>query len=113
MRYWIFTAALLAALPGHAAEMDIDHCKFPEPPVIADGSKASQDEMAASGAAVRDFVGAMQTSLECLDRAEADLGAEITQEQKGTLTTLYNNGVDQMNTFASNYNAQVQLFKAR
>lgn len=114
MPRWIL-AASLAMLAGmaQAAELEIDHCSFPEPPTVPDGATASEEEMGLAGARVREFVAGVQTSLECLSAAEQSLGEEITPEQQAQLVTVYNNGVDQMNAIAEKYNEQVKVFRER
>lgn len=109
----VLAMGLLTAGMLQAAELDIAHCKFPEPPTVPDGDAASEAEMGEAGAAVREFVSAVQTSLECLRAAEASLGDEITDEQQAQIVAVYNNGVDQMNAVAESYNEQVRLFKAQ
>ncbi|MDZ7668233.1 MAG: hypothetical protein U5Q16_02020 [Gammaproteobacteria bacterium] len=119
MRTTLFAAlavpfsALLLAGAAQAAEMDISHCKFPEPPVVPEGAEATETEMGEAGVAVREFVSGIQSSLECLTAVETSLGEEITEEQQAELVAVYNNGVDQMQSVAENYNAQVRAFKDR
>lgn len=103
----------VAAGAAAAAELDIGHCKFPEPPTVPDGAQATESEMGQAGVAVREFVSAVQSSLQCLTEAEKAMGEEIDEEQQAQLVTIYNNGVDQMNAVAQNYNAQVRAFKER
>lgn len=108
-------AAFAAAVPGvvRAAELEISQCKFPEPPTIPSGAEATEAEMGEAGANVREFVAEVQSSLACLSEAEQAVGEEITEEQQAELVAIYNNGVDQMNSIAENYNEQVRAFKAR
>lgn len=108
-------AAFAAAVPGvvRAAELEISQCRFPEPPTIPSGAEATEAEMGEAGAAVREFVAEVQSSLACLSEAEQVVGEEITEEQQAELVTIYNNGVDQMNSIAESYNEQVRAFKAR
>ena len=113
MRKLIFFAALLGTTACWAQSVDVGHCNFPEVPDMVDGTAASEEKMASAAAAVREFVTAMQSSLQCIDTVEAGLGAGITAEQKAALNVLYNNGVDQMNAIAEAYNTQVRAFKAR
>jgi hypothetical protein len=114
MRRLIVAGAVLA-LAGmvQAAELDISHCKFPDPPEVPDGADATEAEMGAAGAQVREFVAGIQSSLACLTEAESALGDEVTEEQQAQLVAIYNNGVDQMNAVAQNYNEQVQAYKSR
>ena len=114
MRTAIGCAVLTAVIgAAHAAELDLSGCEYPEPPQVPDGASASAEEMGVAGAAVRDFVGAVESSLECLVAEEQSLGEEITDEQKATIAAIYNNGVDQMEAVAESYNEQVRLYKTR
>ncbi|MFU8814931.1 MAG: hypothetical protein ACNA7W_06280 [Pseudomonadales bacterium] len=114
MRKIVLAAALLSlAGIAQAGELDISHCKFPEMPVVPDGSTASEAEMGQAGAEVRSFVAGTQSSLECLAATEAEMEEELTAEQQAQLVALYNAGVDQMTAVAENYNAQVREFNAR
>jgi hypothetical protein len=117
MRRWMVAAVTAGTMSlagfGHGAELEIEQCSFPEPPVVPDGATATEAEMGQAGAAVREFVSGIQSSLECLGEAEKSMGEEITEEQQAQLVTVYNNGVDQMNAVANNYNEQVKTFKAR
>lgn len=105
--------ALFGASAGWAQTLDLDRCEFPDAPDMVDGSTASEESMSATATAVRSYVAGTQSALECLDSMEANLGAEITPEQKASLTELYNDRVDQMNSTAQGFNAQVRAYKAR
>ena len=110
----VLTFALWSVVSlGHAVELEVGHCKFPTPPSLADGASATEEEMATTGSAVREFVSAMQASLDCLDKVQIDLGKDITAEQEAALTALYNNGVDQMQALAGAYNEQIRAYKER
>ncbi len=88
-------------------------CKYPDPPKMPDGSKATESEMGQAGADVRDYIAGVQSSLQCLSAIEKSLGDNITKDEEKTLVGTYNKGVDQMNTVADEYNKQVRAFKAR
>ena len=112
MHKWMLAASfLLAAALARGAELDVSHCRFPEPPSIPDGATASESEMGQAGADVRDFVADIQSSLECLTDTEQSMGEEISEEQQAQLVAIYNNGVDQMNAVAAKYNEQVRAYK--
>lgn len=112
---WAFSCAFVLAMSAsaHAKEMDLSSCAFTEPPTIADGATATQEQMTASATAVRSFMGAMQDSLDCLEAAEKAMGDEITEEQKIMVTAAYNSGVDKLNKIAETYNSEVRAFKNR
>ena len=93
--------------------VNVEPCSFPEPPVIPSGATAPESALAAAGAAIRDYQGAMQDSLACIESLIASLGEEITPEQDSGLTALYNNGVEQLTMIAESFNQQVRAFKAR
>ena len=110
----ILLCAALVITPSVKAEVPgVERCKFPDTPTMVDGATSSQEQMVTMGTAVRSFVGDMQASLECIDEVEAELGEDITPEQKASLNYLYNNGVDQMQAIAESYNEQARAFKAR
>jgi len=112
MRKWVVAVvALMGASMAQAAELDVSHCKYPEPPEVPDGANASEAEMGQSGAAVRQFVADVESSLQCLTTVEESLGDEITEEQQATLVAMYNQGVDRMNAVVENYNAQVKAYR--
>lgn len=114
MRTAILGAGLLLwAGALNAAEMNIDHCRFPEAPTVPDGATASEAAMGQAGTDVREFVAGIQSSLQCLTEVEQSLGEEITEEQQDQLVAIYNNGVDQMNAIANAYNAAVRAYKER
>ena len=106
-------ATLALATSSHAAELDLSACTFASEPEIADGTKATQEQMTASATAVRSYMGAMQDALACIDDAEQQAGGEISPEQKAAAASAYNSGVDKLNAIAEQYNAQVRAFKNR
>ncbi|MFK7915098.1 MAG: hypothetical protein AB8B93_14375 [Pseudomonadales bacterium] len=112
-RLSLLIATLALAASAQAAEIDLGACNFTDAPAIADGTKATQEQMTASATAVRGYMGTMQDALACLDEAEKKAGADITAEQKAAITSAYNSGVDKLNGIAEEYNAQVRAFKNR
>jgi hypothetical protein len=114
MRLWTFALVMLAvAIDGHAAEMDLSRCEFPEVPVVPDGATASEAELGEAGANVRKFVADGQTALDCLHQVETAMGPEITDEQRSTIVARYNASVDQLNAVAQRYNEEVRAYRAR
>ncbi len=111
---WLISATSIAAAAA-APEMPrgLNKCKFPDPPTLLSGTEASADEMKAAGKSVRSYVNVMQDSLACIDKVQAKLDDKASDEQKAMLTTMYNNGVDQLNSVAGQYNDQVKAFKAK
>lgn len=117
MRLLLATCLILATSTATAAAPEtprgLDKCKFPDPPTSLNGADATADEMKAAGTNIRSFVSEMQESLACIDKVQTDLEDNISNEQKAMLTSMYNNGVDQLNAVAGEYNDQVKIFKAR
>lgn len=114
-QFWALSCAFVLVLSANASakEMDLTRCAFSEPPVIAEGATATQEQMTASASAVRSFMGAMQDSLDCLEATEKAMGDDITDEQKILVTAAYNSGVDKLNKIAERYNSEVRAFKNR
>jgi hypothetical protein len=106
-------AALLLSVGAAAGELELDACAFATAPELVDGSIASEQEMQATSRAVRAYHDAMQSALACLEQAEQSLGEDITDTQRAQVNTLYNQGFDQLQNVATDFNEQVRLFKAR
>ncbi|MFW6093960.1 MAG: hypothetical protein ACODAC_08310 [Pseudomonadota bacterium] len=109
----LILAGVVCAFAGaaHAAELDTSRCAFPEAPEVPDGAEASEEEMGAAGAAVKEYVEGVQASLQCLAEVEQSMGEDITEEQQGELVDTYNDGVERMNAVADRYNEQVRVYK--
>jgi len=88
MRTWIIVLGMLVASAASAAESR--DCSAPEKPELPDGENASQEEMVQAGEAVRTYVEASRARLKCLEQKEAELGEEITDEQKALSNQIYN-----------------------
>ena len=101
------TTADSASSASAEALQIIRDCSFDAPPKILDGVSASRVEMEAMASAVRAYVDGMQASLACLDAALEEVGPADRQ----IITYLYNNGVDQLNFVAGEYNEQVRINK--
>lgn len=110
---WLLLATSYATAAGMESPPGLDKCKFAEAPALANGSDATEDEMKAAGTGVRSYVNDMQDSLACIDKVQTKLGDDASPEQKAMLTAMYNNGVDQLNAVAGQYNDQVKAFKAK
>lgn len=101
--------ALLLAGPGLAAAA----CDYPPEVAIPDGNSASEEDMRAANAAVREYMAQVEAYLACLDDEEKALGDTVTDEQKKVHTARHNAAVDALNTVAGRFNEQVRLHKAR
>ncbi len=88
-------------------------CAFIKPPQILPGTTLSTNKMRDLSKSVREYAAAMQESLDCMDSVESKLGATISDQQRATIDTIYNNGVDQLNFITSEFNKQVSAYKMR
>ncbi len=103
--YLAATLALTVSATAGAA------CPYPAEIEIPNGAKATQAEMVAANASMKDYMAKIDTYLECLDREEAELGEAVNEEQKQLHTSRHNTAVDALNALAARYNEQVQAFK--
>ncbi len=100
---------LFGALGANATLGD---CEPPgAPPVVPDGSVASEEALAEASGEVRNFVAKSQDYLACLEAREAELGASITDEMQTEIVTTYNASVETMQEVADNFNEQVRRFR--
>ena len=110
----IFCTPLLFAFHGALA------CDYPSRVKVANGATASKEDMIQSQKDVKNFVAAMETYLECIVEEEKialssieDIDADVEQQREEMLTKKYNAAVEQMETVAADFNAEVQDYKAR
>ncbi|GEM_PF-5744204 len=82
-------------------------CAFPDLPEMVDGSNTDKEAMTRMGTQVREFIVSIEASLTCLDNA----AGTASPDKKAVIDHLYNNGVDQLNFIAKQYNEQVRRFK--
>lgn len=107
-----FALAMSAQTVCLAAEVGAD-CSRPSPPSVPNGEVASEDELITTQTSVKQFKTDAETYLECLKKAEAAAGEELTDEQRQHLITMYNSMVDQLHGTAEQFNSAVRAFKAR
>jgi cyclophilin family peptidyl-prolyl cis-trans isomerase len=93
-----------------AAQLIAD-CTAPPAPAVPDGDSATMEAMVAGQAAVRDFVAAGETYLECLAAIIDD--EERPAEIRNTAVAEHNRTVTAMESLANDFNAQIRTFKAR
>ena len=105
----LLVPALAALLPlaGRAA------CSYPAEVTVPNGKTATEEEMAAAQATVKDYLGALEAYQKCIDAEEQALGDSATDEQKAIHLKRYNASVDAMNAMAARYNDEVRAYKAR
>ena len=103
-----------ATRPGSTTSSDVaaafTKCGFVDPPILLNGSTAKHNEMRQLADAVTSYLRAMKASLRCLTGTEQDLEATLSEGQRSIISTIYNNGVDQMNFVAKEYNRQLRTF---
>ena len=110
------TGAVLAlALTASVAEAA---CEYPAKVDIPNGTQATQDEMIAGQRAIKGYMESMNAYLDCIDeetRAAIEEGEapEVTAERERLLAQKHNAAVDEMETLAAEFNAQVRAYKAR
>lgn len=93
-------------------------CDYPRRIDIPNGAEASKDEMIAGQRAIKTYMDAMNTYLDCIEaETEAakspDESPEITAERKALLSKRHNAAIDEMETVAAEFNAQVRAYKAK
>lgn len=108
-----FTRVLLALTVAGAMQSAGAACTYPPEVDIPDGKTASENEMKAANAAVKEYMAAVEAYLACLDEEEKALGDAVTEEQKSVHTARHNAAVDALNAVAARYNEQVQIYKKR
>ena len=102
----IFACSSLSAQETSLDQQQLSACGYPDLPVIVDGSNTNKSAMSAMHQQVSEFVVSIEGSLECLDKA----ANQATPENAEIINQLYNNGVDQLNFIATQYNEQVRLY---
>jgi hypothetical protein len=112
-RRWQLTGIVMA-LPlsamSLASESELLRCRFPDPPVVPDATRADAQQMQRAADEVRIYLRNMQGSLDCLADFEQSLGLESSHAVQAQLVTLHNNGIDQMTTIAEAFNRQLKAF---
>jgi hypothetical protein len=95
---------------GSAAQLVTD-CSTPTAPELADGNSATLQTMLAAQTAVREFVVASETYLDCLAKIIDD--AARAAEHRNAAVAEHNRVVASMETVANGFNEQLRIFKAR
>ncbi len=95
-------------------------CDYPEQVSIPNGNTATEQEMLEGQNGVKQYVADMEAYLDCIVAEEKSARAEIEdlepeeeQQRDDLLTKKYNAAVEEMETVAARFNAQVQAFKNR
>ena len=108
------SAFLFASQAGFAA------CDYPQQVDVPNGNTASEEEMLEGQNKVKQYVADMEAYLDCIVAEEKaalealdDLEPETEQQREDLLTKKYNAAVEEMETVAARFNAQVQAFRAK
>ena len=102
---------LMGALGAQAA---VGNCEPPgASPEVPDGAYANEDVLADASGAVRSYVAKTQDYLACLEKREADLGADITDQMRADIVATYNAAVESMQEVAEDFNEQVRRYRER
>ena len=108
------SAAIILAAPIALA------CDYPHRAEIPDGTTASKDQMIQGQRGVKDYMGAMEAYLSCIEAAEQETVAEANgsdeaarQQRIEMLNKKYNAAVEEMNLVAEEFNVQVRAYKQR
>lgn len=102
-----------AAVPenqGSAAQLVAD-CSAPPAPAVPDGTSATMEAMVEGQTAVRAFVAAGETYLECLAKIIDDQARPA--DHRNAAVTEHNRMVTAMEAAANDFNEQIRIFKAR
>lgn len=111
------TLTLLAALAAPTAFAD---CDYPSRVDVPNGSTADRDAMLEGQQAVKEYVTAMETYLECIVNEEKNLRSEMDelepedeQQREDMLNKKYNAAVEEMERVAANFNAELQAYREK
>jgi hypothetical protein len=90
-------------------------CTPADAPTLVDGSLVELDAIVANQQEVKAYMSSANLYLECLDKEEMtaiSTGVE-TEETKVVRDAFYNMTVDKMNLVATDFNQEIQKFKAK
>lgn len=99
--------SLLALAAGHLAMA----CEYPPLVAIPQGREATLDEMLQAQTEVRNYVVTMEAYLACVGEELADAGNNAPDLYKAILFNRHNVAVAELETVATHFNEQVQLYR--
>jgi hypothetical protein len=114
--------AAAALAPLTFANRALADCSYPQAPShLPDGNTATLSEMLAGQKAVQSYNEQMMAYLSCIklerDNTMAQSGGKLTKKQQQAIDAIeiqkHNAAVDQLTTVASQFNAQVKIFKTK
>jgi hypothetical protein len=111
MRHFrLLIGGILAAGLGTTA---LGECVLPAPPpVVPDGSQATQAEMRAGHDALQSFVNKLQAYQVCMEDQFNSATNDTRPEVKIAYRTLGNAAIDEAVALAADYDQQLKLFKS-
>ena len=86
-------------------------CPVPPIPAIPDGDNATRDDMLNARNALQAYIDDSDTYLGCLEKLETDWGEDITANQSAVVNALYNRNVENLQTSADAFNAELRLYQ--
>jgi hypothetical protein len=87
-------------------------CENPTMPAVPDGATTTMDQLLDAQGKVKTYMAAMEEYLACLNEELEVAGEDAPAEFKSLMVTRHNTGVSEMESVASDFNAQVQAYKA-
>ena len=105
-------ALTLAASSAHAA------CEYPRKIEVPNGTQATKEDMLTGQRAMKAYMESMNSYLDCIDAetsaaVEEGEAAEVTAERQRLANQKRNAAIDEMETLAAEFNAQVRAYKAK
>ena len=88
------------------------NCDFPKGILVPDGNTATEAELVATQAAIKQYMAAAEEYLACLDSEAEAIGPEITEDQIRIRNMRHDAAVDEMEKLAAEFNAQVRALNA-
>jgi len=101
---------LIVLFAGGAAASTLA-CEYPPLITIPDGKEASMEELLTAQASVKDYMGAMETYLACVNGELTAAGDNAPAEYKAIMFTRHNVAVAEMESIAESFNEQVARYK--
>ncbi len=97
--------AIVSFSPVYAA------CEYPQEISIPDGATATNEDMLAGQALVKQYMAEMEAYLDCLDKDEANDPEKQSPEAKALHVQRHNTAVDAMESVAAKFNEQIRAYK--
>ena len=98
--------------PGARAERQSDKdCQQPKPPEIPDATQASDVEMIAATQRVKLFIASANEFLDCLDRAQADIGTTSRDLKRRRIEKKRAEMGQELKNTTERFNEQVRVYK--